>query len=406
MSVSRKVVIIGAGPAGLMAAEKLSAAGADIHVYDRMPSPARKFLMAGRGGLNLTHSEPLSKFTTRYREAEEWLAPMIEEFSPEDLRGWCEGLGQETFVGTSGRVFPKAMKASPLLRAWLQRLGDAGVKFHFNMTWKGWDQESLSFVDKEGIVSTVKSDALLLALGGASWAKLGSDAAWVSILEDRGIKIRSFRPANCGFNIAWSPIFREKFSGTPVKSVLLKVGDDTVLGEMVITRSGIEGSAVYALSSLIRTEIEQKGKAYLFLDLKPDVSAEDLRQKMGKPKGRDSLSNHLRKAAGLSPVAVGLVQEILHQKKGADPVVVIKNLPLVLTGSSGLERAISSAGGIKREQIDGQSMMLKNLSGVFVAGEMIDWEAPTGGYLLQACYSTAVRASNGILSYLGADSRT
>lgn len=400
-SVPDRVAIIGAGPAGLMAAEILAAAGVSVTLFERMPTAARKFLMAGRGGLNLTHSEPLEKFLTRYGTAREFLTPYIEKFTPDDLRAWCEGLGQETYVGSSGRVFPKTMKASPLLRSWLLRLHQSGVVIHYNRTWTGWDGETLAFSDGQ----TFKADAVLLALGGASWPKLGSDGGWVGILSSKDVAITPLRPANCGFNVPWSPIFRAKFAGQPVKPVVLSCGGQNVQGEIMLTEKGIEGGAVYALSSSIRKEIEAKGKTVVTLDLRPDISLLDLQTRLKKPRGRDSLSNHLRKAGGLSPTAVGLVNEILHQRKGADPAVLTKALPLTLTGTTGIERAISSAGGIALDEVT-PDFMLKKMPGIFVAGEMLDWEAPTGGYLLQATFSTAVQAANGILAFLSSGSRT
>ncbi len=399
--MSKHVVIIGAGPAGLMAAEKLLAENVAVIIYERMPTAARKFLMAGRGGLNLTHSEPLDKFLTRYGPAADFLRPYIDAFTPDDLRAWCEGLGQETYVGSSGRVFPKAMKASPLLRAWLARLQQAGAKVHYGQTWQGWQGDKLIFTD----ATEEKPDAILLALGGASWPKLGSDGGWVGILKDLNIAIKPLRPANCGFTTLWSPIFRTKFAGTPLKPVTLSCGDQEVQGEVMITENGIEGGAVYALSSAIRTEIEAKRKCTITLDLRPDVTLPELQARLKKPRGRDTLSNHLRKAGGLSPVAIGLVNEVLHQRKGADPALLTKSLPLTLNGTAGIERAISSAGGIALNEVD-QNFMLKKMPGVFVAGEMLDWEAPTGGYLLQATFSTAVQAAKGITAFLRAGSRT
>lgn len=398
-----RVAIIGAGPAGLMAAEKLSATGLPVTIYERMPTAARKFLMAGRGGLNLTHSEPLDKFLSRYGSAQTFLTPYITDFTPDALRAWCEGLGQETFVGSSGRIFPKAMKASPLLRAWLIRLQVAGVEIKYGHTWQGWEGDQLVFSSREG-TKKVKAAATLLALGGASWPRLGSDGSWVGILKAKGVDVSPLRPANCGFTVAWSPIFRAKFAGQPVKPVMLTSQGQSVQGEIMLTESGIEGGAVYALSSLMRTEIEKRGKCPITLDLRPDITLEDLQQRLKKPKGRDSVSNHLRKAGGLSPAAIGLVNEILFQKKGVELARLVKELPLTLTGTSDIERAISSAGGIKLDQID-QNFMLTSLPGIFVAGEMLDWEAPTGGYLLQATFSTAVQAAKGITAFLVADSR-
>lgn len=401
----KTVAIVGAGPAGLMAAEKLSAAGLQVTIYEGMHTAARKFLMAGRGGLNLTHSEPFELFVTRYREAQVMLAPLIAEFSPLDLRAWCEALGQETYVGTSGRVFPRAMKASPLLRAWLIRLQQQGVTINYGQRWIGWRDDALLFRDQAGVEASINADAILLALGGASWPRLGADGSWQKILAARGVDIVPLRPANCGFVIPWSPIFREKYAGQPLKTIILTSQEQDFQGESIITKQGMEGGVVYAASALLREQIEKQGKAQITIDLKPDLSVEQLRQRLQKARGRDSLSNHLRKVAGLSPVAVGLVQEILHQKKGLDPVLMIKALPLVLTATAGLERAISSAGGVPFSEIN-SSFMLKRIPGVFVAGEMLDWEAPTGGYLLQATFSTAVRAASGIQAFLNAGSRT
>lgn len=395
-----RVVIIGAGPAGLMAAEKLSGAGVPVTIYERMPTAGRKFLMAGRGGLNLTHSEPLEKFLARYGDARDFLTPYINAYTPDDLRAWCEGLGQETFTGSSGRVFPKAMKASPLLRAWLGRLQESGVEIRYGYTWQGWEGDNLIFTSTED-VHKVKPAATLLALGGASWPRLGSDGAWVDILEAKGIEIMPLRPANCGFKVSWSPIFRAKYAGYPVKPVVLTCGDSSVQSEIMITQTGIEGGAVYALSSAIRKEIESRGMCIVTLDLRPDITLEDLQQRLKKPRGRDSISNHLRKTGGLSPVAIGLVNEVLHQKKGAEPARLIKSLPLILTGTAGIDQAISSAGGIALNQIN-HDFMLTGLPGVFAAGEMLDWEAPTGGYLLQATFSTAVQAAKGITAFLNA----
>lgn len=402
-------MIIGGGPAGLMAAAHLLAAGdVEVTIFERMPTAARKFLMAGRGGLNLTHSEPLEKFLTRYGAAQAFLAPYIQSYTPDDLRAWCAALGQDTYVGSSGRVFPRAMKASPLLRAWLARLQDAGAKIVYNAQWQGW-AEGQSLQPVVNGVAQPAPDAMLLALGGASWPKLGSDGTWADILRARGVDVKPWRPANCGFTTAWSPLFRTKFAGQPLKPVTLHVGgqdgEHAVQGEIMITQTGIEGGAVYALSSLIRTQIEQHGKTTVTLDLKPDLTREEIQARLKKPRGRDTLSNHIRKTLGLSPVAIGLVNEVLHQRKGIDPAALMKALPLTLTGTAGLARAISSAGGIARDEITPQ-FMLKKIPGVFVAGEMLDWEAPTGGYLLQATLSTAVAAANGMRAFLSAGSRT
>lgn len=386
-------VIIGAGPAGLMAAEILSAAGHPVAVYDRMPSPARKFLMAGRGGLNLTHSEPLPDFLSRYRDAQPWLAPLLQDFTPADLRAWCEGLGQETFVGSSGRVFPKTFKASPLLRAWIARLVGSGVSFHYNQRWTGLDDRRHP-VFNAGIA--VPARGVLLAMGGASWPRLGSDGGWVQILRDASVAVRDFTPSNCGFTVDWPEMFRQKYAGAPVKPLALSFGGQRQRGEAMVTAHGLEGGAVYALSGPMRDAVARDGSAVVYLDLHPDLSPEALEKRLSVPRRRLSLSNFLRKNAGLSPVAAALVQ--VCAPGTADLVRTIKSLPLTVTGTAGLDRAISSAGGLTREMLDDR-LMIRALPGVFAAGEMIDWEAPTGGYLLQACFSTAVRAAKGMIEY-------
>lgn len=397
------VVIIGGGPAGLFAAEYLAGAGLPVHIYDRKPSLARKFLMAGRGGLNVTHSEPLEKFVTRYGAAQPFLAPMIEQFTPDDLRAWCEGLGQETFVGTSGRVFPKAMKASPLLRAWLARLDSLGVQFHLQTRWRGWDGDALMFETAQGDVRTVRAAATLLALGGASWPSLGSDGSWVDILSARGVPIAPLRPANCGFVVQWSDVFRKKFAGTPLKNIALRVNENSVKGEMVVGEKGIEGGAVYALSSSIREIIAERGEAVLHIDLRPEQTTDDIVRKFDKtPMGRQSFSTYLKKTLNLPSVAINLLREAnndVTSLSSCDLAALIKAVPVKTTAPFDIDRAISSAGGIKLDAIDSR-MMLKNMDGVFAAGEMLDWEAPTGGYLLQACFATGRAAGRGIEAFL------
>lgn len=398
-----RVAVIGGGPAGLMAAEVLGRAGVSVTVYDQMPSLGRKFLMAGRGGLNLTHSEELERFSQRYAKARPHLLPHLEAFRPEDLRAWCEGLGQETFVGSSGRVFPKAFKASPLLRAWLARLGQLGVTVRLRHRWQGWDAEGcLIFSDSDGKAVLTKPDAMVLALGGASWPRLGSDGAWTAPFRERGIAIAPLRPSNMGFLVPWSDIMRGRFAGEPLKRIALTFEDTTVRGEAIVTSDGIEGGAVYALSGRLRDAIEREGHAVLSVDLRPDLSVAALSKRLEAPRRGQSASTFLRKAAGLSPVGIAISRE-------SSPVLptdaeglarLIKAVPLTLTGVKSLDRAISSAGGIPFDETD-EHLMLRRLPGVFVAGEMLDWEAPTGGYLLQATFATGVAAARGVLARLG-----
>jgi uncharacterized flavoprotein (TIGR03862 family) len=397
------VAVIGAGPAGLMAAEVLAQGGVNVTVYDGMPSAGRKFLMAGRGGLNLTHSEPLPQFLARYREAMPRLAPAIEAFSPDALREWSEALGQPTFVGSSGRVFPKAFKASPLLRAWLRRLDAAGVRFAFRHRWSGWDEQGrLLFQTPDG-QRAVESRATVLALGGASWPRLGSDGAWTGALAAKGVTIAPLRPANSGFTVAWSDIFRDRFEGQPLKGVTLSFGPHSVRGEAMVTRTGIEGGAIYALSAELREAVLRDGQATLHVALRPDVETSDLSAKLSAPKGKQSFSNFLRKVANLSPVGIGLLQEAakasglsLASMAPADLARLINAVPIPLTGVAPIARAISTAGGIAFDELDAD-FMLRRLPGVFAAGEMLDWEAPTGGYLLQGSFATGAATGRGAL---------
>ena len=409
LSPTACVAVIGGGVAGLSAAETLARSGFTVTVYERMPSPARKFLMAGRGGLNLTHSEPLDAFLARYREAAAWLAPAIRAFAPSDLRAWCESLGVETFVGSSGRVFPRGMKASPLLRAWLRRLQDAGVVFRLRHTWRGWDaQGALLFEDETGGLRTVRPDATLLALGGASWPRLGSDGGWVEVLRGAGVEVASLRPANCGFVAPWTPAFAARFAGQPLKPVAASWDGRRVQGEVTITRTGVEGGLVYAFSAELRRAIEAEGRAVWSLDLRPGVEEAALAAALAAPRGKQTLSNFLRKKAGLSPLALGILREgVAGASLPADPAALaalVKAAPVILTQTAPLARAISSAGGIARAEID-DAFMLRKKPGVFVAGEMMDWEAPTGGYLLQACFSTGVAAARGIAAFIASRAR-
>jgi len=400
------VAVIGAGPAGLMAAEVLANGGIGVTVYDAMPSAGRKLLMAGRGGLNLTHSEPLPKFLARYREAMPRLKAAIDAFPPEALRAWTEALGQPTFVGSSGRVFPKAFKASPLLRAWLRRLDASGVRFAFRHRWIGWDEQGrLLFHTPDG-ERAVDARATVLALGGASWPRLGSDGGWTRILAGKNVALSPLRPANCGFTIGWSELFRARFEGQPLKGIALAFGAHTVRGETIITRTGIEGGAVYALSAELREAIMASGEVILNIALRPDLDRGELVKRLSAPRGKQSVSNFLRKAAQLSPVAVGLLQEVAIGKSlslsSLPPgriAELINAVPLRLTGIAPIARAISSAGGISFDELD-TDFMLRRLPGVFAAGEMLDWEAPTGGYLLQASFATGAAAGRGALRWL------
>lgn len=390
---------MGAGPAGLMAAEVLATNGHRAVVYDAAPSPARKFLFAGRGGLNLTHSEPLERFMTRYGAAAERLRPAIERFSPDALRAWSAALGEETFVGSSGRIFPRSFKATPLLRAWLRRLDALGVALRPRRRLVGFGEgRRVRFATPEG-VEEVEAEAIVLALGGASWPRLGGDGSWVEILRAAGIAVARLRPANCAFEIDWSSAFRERFAGQPLKAVALGHGQRSARGEAMIGARGIEGGAVYALSAVLRDAIEAQGSAILTIDLKPDLTRETLAQRLQRRPGQ-SLSTFLRKAAGLAPVAIALLREAgeVPDEPGA-LAQRIKALPLRLLAAAPIERAISSAGGVEWGEID-DAFMLRKMPGVFVAGEMIDWEAPTGGYLLQASFATGAAAGRGAAAWI------
>jgi uncharacterized flavoprotein (TIGR03862 family) len=398
------IAIVGGGPAGLMAAEAAVAGGAQVTVYDAMPTLGRKFLMAGRGGLNLTHSEDLEKFLARYGSAEPHLRRAIEAFPPQALREWTHALGQETFVGSSGRVFPKALKASPLLRAWLRRLGERGVTFHLRHRWQGFTQQGLAFSTPDGEV-IVEAGAAVLALGGASWPRLGSDGAWMDILAREGVAVVPLLPTNCGFRVDWSEIFRGRFEGEPLKRIALTFGDRTVRGEAMITRDGIEGGVIYALSAPLRDAVLRDSSATMHVDLRPDIDEHRLAQRLASPRGKASFSNFLRKSAKLSPVAIGLLNETKDKHASLAAIgpeylaVRIKSVPLKLTGVAPIARAISSAGGVRFDAID-KNFMLRAKPGVFIAGEMLDWEAPTGGYLLQACFATGRAAGQGALGWM------
>jgi uncharacterized flavoprotein (TIGR03862 family) len=397
-----QVAVIGAGPAGLMAAEVLSAAGAAVTVYDRMPSPGRKLLMAGHGGLNLTHSEPFEAFVSRYGAASDRLRPILEAFPPSALIAWAEGLGEATFTGSSGRVFPKAMKASPLLRAWLRRLEAQGVVLRTRHDWRDWDPAGALLFETGGDTVTATPDAVILALGGASWPKLGSDGGWAAALAARGVSTAPFQPANCGFTIDWSEPFRSRFAGTPLKGIALSFGGRTVRGEAVVAAYGIEGGAVYALGPAPREALAAGGEATVLVDLRPEMTAGQLRKKLERPLKGQSLSNFLRKTLNLPPVAVNLLREAGPlPARPASLAALIKAVPVTLTGTQPIARAISTAGGLELEALD-ENLMIRGLPGVFAAGEMLDWEAPTGGYLLQACFASGVAAARGAERWLAA----
>ena len=398
------IAIIGGGPAGLMAAEFLSAAGLPVTVYERMPTPGRKLLIAGRGGLNLTHSEPFDRFITRYGAASSRLAPILEAFPPSALIAWTESLGQEVFVGSSGRVFPKAMKASPLLRAWLARLAVYGVTLRTRHEWRGWDESgNLIFRTANASTHTMRADVTILALGGASWPKLGSDGAWATFLARRGVNIRPFAAANCGFTLTWSDSFRDRFEGVPLKNIALGFAGRDARGDAMITRTGIEGGPVYGLCAVLRDEIVTAGRAIVKIDLRPDLSEGMIAAKLKRQRPGQSITQTLRKALNLSPVAINLMREShgIALPGDADTLAAwIKSTTLTLSGTGPIEDAISTAGGVDFSDLD-ETLMLRNHPGVYAAGEMLDWEAPTGGYLLQASFATGVAVARSVLRRYG-----
>jgi uncharacterized flavoprotein (TIGR03862 family) len=403
------VAVIGGGPAGLMAAEALAAGGVAVTLFDAMPSLGRKFLMAGKSGLNLTHAEPKAAFVSRYGESQAALAPLLDAFGADELRAWALDLGIETFVGSSGRVFPEGMKAAPLLRAWLHRLRVAGVRFQVRHRWLGWTADGrLRFATPEG-ERLFAADATVLALGGGSWARLGSDGAWMPLLAERGVDLAPLRPANCGFDVAWSEHFRSRFPGEPMKSVAARCGVSAEwrLGEFVISQAGVEGSLIYALAAPLRDEIERSGSALLELDLAPGKDLARLTADLARPRGRDSLSNHLRRRAGLTGVKAALLREVFSVAELDDPqrlAVAIKALPLRLAAARPIDEAISTAGGVCFSALDA-GLMLQARPGVFCAGEMLDWEAPTGGYLLTACFASGRAAGRAALAWIEARGR-
>ncbi|MFC3111360.1 TIGR03862 family flavoprotein [Undibacterium arcticum] len=437
--ISQTVAIIGGGPAGLMAAEVLSQHGLRVDLYDAMPSVGRKFLLAGRGGMNLTHSEPLAPFLARYGARAQQVAPWLDGFGPDALRAWVHGLGIDTFVGSSGRVFPTDMKAAPLLRAWLHRLRAAGVGFHMRHRWLGWQDDdtqrdserdserdsqrgsnhgsdrgarALRFMTPHG-EQTRQADAVVLALGGGSWARLGSDGAWVPLLAQQGVAVAPLQPANCGFEVGhaqqagWSEHFRSRYAGQPVKSVALHYTDPNGQrqrrsGELMVSDRGVEGSLIYAISSVLREQINAAGAALIALDLAPDWPLQRVIDALARPRGARSMASHLQSRVNITGVKAGLLRELASAADYADPELLahkIKALPLRLTAARPLDEAISSAGGVRFDALDAQ-LMLSALPGVFCAGEMLDWEAPTGGYLLTACFASGRAAAHGVLAWL------
>ncbi|MDA0242379.1 MAG: TIGR03862 family flavoprotein [Chloroflexi bacterium] len=400
------IAIIGGGPAGLMTAELLSRAAVSpplqIHVYDKMPSFGRKFLLAGRGGLNLTHSEPIEPFLARYGDRRPLIEPWLRAFGPAEVRQWADELGAETFIGTSGRVFPKAMKASPLLRAWLQRLQANGVIFHPRHAWQRWDADGALLFDAPDGRHAITPNATVLALGGGSWARLGSDGAWVPWLVAKGVPVRPLQPANCGFEVAWSDYFRGRFAGEPLKSVALTFGSFQRQGELVISDYGVEGSLVYAVSAAVRDALSAEGTAVIHLDLIPHQSEAELAQKLARPRGSRSLASHLSSRLNLKGVKFALLRECLPPAVLDDPLqlaAAIKALPVALVAPRPLDEAISSAGGVAFESLT-PHLMVRDTPGLFCAGEMLDWEAPTGGYLLTACMASGRIAAQGVLEWL------
>ncbi|MCR9214261.1 MAG: TIGR03862 family flavoprotein [Proteobacteria bacterium] len=406
MALSRKTVaIVGAGPAGLIAAEILSRHDTlDIHIFEKKPSAARKFLIAGRGGLNLTHSEPIDDFIQKYEPHKDRFGAYLKRFSPQDMIAWALSLGVETFKGSSGRIFPKGLKATPLLRAWLSRLSRDNIHFHLKHSWiETKDDGTLIFSGPEDENVDFLADAVLFAMGGASYPHLGSDGAWVSPMSAQGISITPFAPSNCGFTVSWSDPFLSRFEGEPIKNIRLSFQNQEAYGDLVITKTGLEGGVLYALSRPLREALEGRADIVLSMDLKPEMALEMVAKNLSAPRGKNSASNFLRKKLRLSPVKIGLLREFTDAGQFQDLsqlAGIIKSLPVRLTGINAISRAISSAGGISFSSLD-ENLMIRDLPGRFVAGEMLDWEAPTGGYLLQGSFATGVIAAEGIAQYLG-----
>ena len=419
-AAAASALVVGAGPAGLVASERLAAAGLVVTVVEQMPSPGRKFLLAGRGGLNLTHSEPLAQFLTRYGAADRRLLHAVEAFDPSALRTWAEDLGEPTFVGTSGRVFPESLRANGLLRSWLARLASLEVEIRTGVRWCGWTDDATDGASDDAHVleelasgqrELFRPDVAVLALGGASWPTVGSNGHWVDTLRSDGIAVSDLRASNCGIDVVWTSVFADRFAGEPIKNVALTVGDRTVRGELMVTEHGLEGGAVYALSRELRSALDGAGSggagsggAVIHVDLRPDLSVEVLVDRLGRRRPKESLSTLLRRSAGLPPVAVGLLREATGNRLPSDHgelAALIRSVPLSVDGLAPIERAISTAGGLRFDQLDGH-LMVRSRPGTFVAGEMLDWDAPTGGYLLQASFATGVAAAEGALRWLAA----
>jgi uncharacterized flavoprotein (TIGR03862 family) len=401
------IAIVGAGPAGLMAAQVIAQAGQQVDVFDAMPSAGRKFLLAGRGGLNLTHSEPFDDFCARYGQARPRVEAWLRVFGPQAVRDWAQGLGTDTFVGTSGRVFPRDFKAAPLLRAWLHRLRGSGVRFHMRHRFMGWTPDGSLRMETPTGATAVAANAVVLALGGASWSRLGSDGAWVPLLRERGVDVAELLPANSGFDVrgGWSEYFAQRFAGQPFKTVTIRFGSFHRTGEFVATATGVEGSLVYAVSAPLREEIRARGSACFELDLLPGRPLEQVRREVAHPRGSRSLATHLKSRLGLEGIKLAVLHELLARESLHDPArlaAAIKGLPVTVTRARPVEEAISSAGGVRLDAID-DHLMLRALPGVFCAGEMLDWEAPTGGYLLTACLASGHMAGQGVLDFVRAD---